>query len=521
MCLEWRVVGNLMAKTDKLLTRLLVGVIKHQAKRYLGDDVVEALIETGSEYLGEELLELLKGEASSRELAEKLLKALRSATAELERATSGAEWPLRLDDAPEDVIQTVVDTLSNLDKDFFGDRLQSAIQDLVATAGPRDTDVSLRVCFQLYQAVLMAVVTVPELQFRAQDLLQQSRIWVLVEQMRRIERVASGRHPAALPVSSLEALTDGAEGPAPSRVGQRQLPPVEAVGLEAGLRIAEDTVELVKQLGGGGFGPVWQGHVVATGEPVAVKFLDECFNQHPEVVRSFERDVYALAALAGGAVPVVVRSATFDKGRHFYVFHYAENSVSLATILQSSDVPLSRKLELLCAVAKVLHGFHKQGWIHGDVKPANILLAGGINGDVQFIDFASAQRIGESDVPETITFTYAYAAPELLKLYPAPADNTNSGPSRFMLLIKMDVRPALDVYPLGVMLFQALDPGLARIARMEEYWLIPRLVTTPNLKAVVRKALAREPKDRFKTALEFELALSGALRSATEDASSL
>jgi predicted ArsR family transcriptional regulator len=77
------------AKTDKLLTRLLVGVIKHQAKRFLGDDVVEALIETGSEYLGEELLDLLKQEASSRELAQKLSEALKSAAAELEREQQG------------------------------------------------------------------------------------------------------------------------------------------------------------------------------------------------------------------------------------------------------------------------------------------------------------------------------------------------------------------------------------------------------------------------------------------------
>ena len=69
--------------------------------------------------------------------------------------------------------------------------------------------------------------------------------------------------------------------------------------------------------------------------------------------------------------------------------------------------------------------------------------------------------------------------------------------------------------------FQALDPGLTRSARMEEYGLISGLVTTPNLKAVVRKALAREPKDRFQTALDFGLALSVALRSATEDSDSL
>lgn len=519
MCLNWRVAGDLMAKTDKLLTRLLVGVIKHQAKRYLGDDAVEALVEAGSEYLGEELLDLLKGEASSRELAEKLSGALKSAAAELDREQGGVA--LRLDQVPEDVIQAVVDALTGLESDYFGRRLQSTIQDLVAAAGPRDAGVSLRLSMQLYQAVLIALVTIPQLQFRAQDLLQQSRIWALAEHMRRIERLALGRQPAPLPASGVEALADRGVASVLPRGGQHRLSRVRADGLRRGLLFGGGTIELVKRLGRGGFGSVWLARIVATGKPVAVKFLDRSFNQRPEIVSSFNRDADTLTALAGGAVAAVVRPATFEKGRHFYVYGYAENSVTLGTVLQSSDVALSRKLGILCAVAEVLHGFHKQGWIHGDVKPENIILVGGIDGSVELIDFGSAQRISENNVQEIISFTYAYAAPELLSFSTAAGHGTDTDPSGVKVRIQTEIRPALDIYPLGVMLFQALDPGLAHSARMEEYWLISRLVTTPNLKGVLRKALAREPNDRFQTALEFELALSDALRSATEDSGSL
>jgi serine/threonine-protein kinase len=291
-------------------------------------------------------------------------------------------------------------------------------------------------------------------------------------------------------------------------------------GLSAGLRIAAGSIELVKELGRGGIGSVWQGRIVATGDLVAIKFLDQDFNQHPGIVSSFERDVDALTALAGAAVPAMVRSATFEDSRHFYVYEYAENACSLATVLESRDAPLSKKLDVLCAVAQVLHGLHKQGWIHGDVKPANILLVGGIDGNVKFIDFGSAARIGERGSHDTITFTYAYAAPELLNLMRGTVNNTDSGSSVDRVRIHAEIRPTYDIYPLGVMLFQALDPGLARSTRMEEYWLISQLVTTPNLKAVVRKALAREPKDRFQTALEFLVALRGALTSAIEDSDS-
>jgi hypothetical protein len=51
-----------MTDTYKLLTRLLVGVFKHQAKRCLGDDVIAELLESGSDHLGEQLLDILRGE---------------------------------------------------------------------------------------------------------------------------------------------------------------------------------------------------------------------------------------------------------------------------------------------------------------------------------------------------------------------------------------------------------------------------------------------------------------------------
>ncbi len=62
-----------MAASYKLLVRLLVGVLKHQAKRVLGEDVLTALADAGSEHLGETLLELLKGDAASRAQTGKLL----------------------------------------------------------------------------------------------------------------------------------------------------------------------------------------------------------------------------------------------------------------------------------------------------------------------------------------------------------------------------------------------------------------------------------------------------------------
>ena len=64
-------------------------------------------------------------------------------------------------------------------------------------------------------------MTIPELQFRAQDLLQQSRMWVLAEQMRRIELLASGRQLGSLADSELGVFSNDSLGSLPPRDAHR------------------------------------------------------------------------------------------------------------------------------------------------------------------------------------------------------------------------------------------------------------------------------------------------------------
>lgn len=513
---EWRLSAPEMTDNCKLLTRLLVGVLKHQAKRYLGDDVITAIAEAGSDHLGERLLDILNGEAATREQAKKLSVAIRSAADELERALVNGVC-LSIEDAPAEIVDAVVEALANLDTgDLFGRRLQSAIQDLVASnVSEIDADTSLRLSMLLYQAVLMAVLTIPELQPRAQDLLQQSRLWLLSEQIRKIELMAQFREQAAIPTTEAKTLPSESREKAIKELRGGQFDEdveTKEDRIEAGQVVANGTVELVKKLGQGGQGSVWQGRLIATGEPVSVRFLNEDLNEQPEIVRSFKREVDTIRALRGESLPNLVQSILFEKGRYFYIIDYIEAAMSLTQVIQSSDVPVARKVKIISDAAGVLHSMHQQGFIHGDVKPENIIIKDH-DWAVQFIDFGSARRIGTRDANEPITFTYAYAAPELLALH--DTINMESQTSRLKLYIE-EVGPHLDIYPLGVMLFQAIDPGLWRIARMEEDGLIDQLLVSRNLKAVIRKAIARKPTDRFKSALEFKLAVEETFRSGSK-----
>ena len=197
-----------MADSYKLLTRVFAGVLKNQAKRLLGDEVISVLVEAGSEHLGEELLSLLKGEESARERAKKLEIVLRSAADELSQVHG---FSLRLDIASKDVVAKLIDSLAKLETDLSGFRLQHAIQDLVADSSKGATaEDRRRMSIQLYHAVLKVALTIPELQPRAQDLLHESRTWLLGrEQTRRNELRAHGRQEVSRPQVPIDSHQPG------------------------------------------------------------------------------------------------------------------------------------------------------------------------------------------------------------------------------------------------------------------------------------------------------------------------
>lgn len=507
-----------MVNNYKLLTRLLVGVLKHQAKRYLGEEVVSAIVEAGTEHLGDRLLEILNGEAASRDHAKRISNAIKSAADELDLMLTNRAYR-RIKDVPEEIVENVVEALTNLETgDLFGRRLQSAIQDLVASSGGEiDADNSLRISMQLYQAVLMAVLTIPELQPRAQDLLNQSRMWLLSEQIRKIELMNQYRQQVAIHTPTEKALLNGTIEQAIDQVrADKSSKGVSTTedGIAVGKVVANGTIEIVKLIGQGGQGAVWKGRRMDTGDFVAIKVLNKDLIDRPEIVRNFKREAEILQSFSGNEVPDLVQSVVFEEGQYFYIVNYIEEGKTLDQVIQSSDIPVAKKVKTLCDAAEALHKMHQQGFIHGDVKPQNIIV-GNNDRPVTFIDFGSARRIGEHDSNEPITFTYAYAAPELLALnYPKSAESQTSRVKVYM----NKVGPYLDIYSLGIMLFQSLDPGLGKIARKEEYGLIKQLMVSNSLKAVIRKAIARNPDDRFKSALEFKTAIEESIRSdSTED----
>ena len=258
-------------------------------------------------------------------------------------------------------------------------------------------------------------------------------------------------------------------------------------------------------LGRGGMGEVRAAEDLRLGRPVAVKLLRPELADQAPVRRRFEGEGRAAARLSHPNVATV-----YDVGEHagtpFLVMERVHGP-GLNQELAAGPLSADRARRIFSEVLAALGAAHSAGLVHRDVKPANVLLAA--NDTVKVVDFGIAKALdengqGDGGVTSTgqIVGTVAYMAPELVTGEPATVQS--------------------DLYSVGVMLYEALSgarpyPGESpvHIARTIVHTRPDPLAgahpgVDPGLAAVVERAMARRPEDRFSTAADMAAALSAA-----------
>ncbi len=189
-----------------------------------------------------------------------------------------------------------------------------------------------------------------------------------------------------------------------------------------------------------------------------------------------------------------------DDGLLWIAMHYVSGG-DAETALIAGTITASRAVEIIADIAKALDYAHSQGVIHRDVKPANFLIAG--DGRVLLGDFGIAHRWGEVDAPDSIAATLAYAAPEVLsgQHIDGRADVYSLGCSLFRLLTGRTPFPSGDTA--AVIAHHLNDP----IPAVSDF--------TPDIPAamdaVIARALAKDPADRYSTAGDLAAAAAHAL----------
>ncbi|MFI9564002.1 Stk1 family PASTA domain-containing Ser/Thr kinase [Streptomyces rishiriensis] len=266
--------------------------------------------------------------------------------------------------------------------------------------------------------------------------------------------------------------------------------------------------ELGHVLGRGGMAEVYLAHDTRLGRTVAVKTLRADLARDPSFQARFRREAQSAASLNHPAIVAV-----YDTGEDYIdgvsipyiVMEYVDGS-TLRELLHSGRKLLpERTLEMTIGILQALEYSHRAGIVHRDIKPANVMLTR--NGQVKVMDFGIARAMGDSGMTMTQTSavigTAQYLSPEQAKgeQVDARSDLYSTGCLLYELLT---VRPP----------FVGDSPVAVAYQHVREEPQPPSVFDpeiTPEMDAIVLKALVKDPNYRYQSADEMRLDIEACL----------
>lgn len=264
--------------------------------------------------------------------------------------------------------------------------------------------------------------------------------------------------------------------------------------------VVDDRYRLEEKIGSGGMADVWLAEDTDLDRKVAIKILHERFTHDEEFVERFRREAQSAAGLQH---PNVV--GIFDRGdfgdTYFIAMEYVDGP-SLKDLVKGG-MATGDAIEFTRQILKAARFAHRKGIVHRDLKPQNVLIDD--EGRARVADFGIARAGGtNSDITQTgsVMGTAQYLPPEQAQ--------------------GRETTPQSDLYSIGVILYEALtgrvpfEADTAVAVALKQVSETPRRPSAinpsvpPALDAVVMRALAKEPEQRFVDADAFLKALDAA-----------
>ena len=255
-------------------------------------------------------------------------------------------------------------------------------------------------------------------------------------------------------------------------------------------------------LGQGGMSAVFKATDPNLRRVVAVKLIHAHLADNPEFLSRFEEEAAAVAKLRH---PNIVQVYDFDHDEQTYymVLEFVPGETLNARLKRLNQVnrqlALNEALEYLIQVCEAVEYAHRRGMVHRDIKPANIILD--TQGQAILMDFGIVKIVGGDKHTATgaVLGTALYMSPEQIK-----------GES---------AEPRSDIYSLGVTLFEMLSgnppfqaDSVMTVMMMHLSDPVPDLRNLrpgipASVEAIIQKAMAKKPDDRFQSAVELAEAL--------------
>lgn len=299
----------------------------------------------------------------------------------------------------------------------------------------------------------------------------------------------------------------------PSQVddAQRATPDDPLVGT-----VLADRYRVVRRVGEGGMGIVYEALHVAIEKRVAIKVLRDDYSRRPEVVERFRQEARSASRIGHAHIVDISDFGQTPSGQHFFVMEFLEGEDLASVLAREGTLPARRAVRIALQCARALGAAHQKGIVHRDMKPENIFL---VHRDdeadfVKIVDFGIAKMSDletEGAPGRKLTKTgMIFGTPE----YMSPEQAAGK---------PLDHR--VDVYALGVILFEMIAGrvpfvGDSFMGILTQHMfetpptlrqINPNVDCPPELEAVIYRALAKNPDERFATMEDLARALSAAM----------
>jgi serine/threonine protein kinase len=306
---------------------------------------------------------------------------------------------------------------------------------------------------------------------------------------------SQGRAPAMTPGS-------GTGGYAPAEAG--------AVGSTAAVEVIIDSkYRLIRQIGTGGMGVVYEGEDLRLHRKVAIKVLHASVASDRETLARFEREASAAGRIGSEHICAVLDIGSTADGGRYLALEYLEGETLGDRLKRTKSLSPLEAAALMLQILDALQSAHDANIIHRDLKPDNIFIVhskGGQRDFVKVLDFGVSKfsALATTDMTQTragmVVGTPYYMSPE-------QAQASSS----------VDARS--DIYALGVLLFQSVAGRVPFAASTFSELLFKIALETPPLpeslnprvdgefSRIIQTAMARNPEERFQSCTAFAQAL--------------